>query len=106
MSNALRPTPGPSAPGVALGALVVVIAVKYVRRQRFIRRMRIARITPVELKRKLEASESLMIVDLRHSLDFDSDPVVIQGALHLSPEELEQRAREIPRDREIILYCT
>lgn len=92
--------------GLAFGALALYVAGKYIRRQRFIRRLRIARITPVELKRKLETGEALIIVDLRHSLDFEADSVVIPGAVHLSPEELEQRAQEIPRDREVILYCT
>lgn len=91
---------------IALGGLALYIWGKYFRRQRFIRHLRIARITPAELKRKLETGEALMVMDLRHALDVEADPVVIPGALHLSPEELERRAREIPRDREVILYCT
>jgi rhodanese-related sulfurtransferase len=45
-------------------------------------------------------------VDLRHPLDFRADPMMIPGAVHLSPEELERRSQEIPRDRDVILYCT
>lgn len=92
--------------GVAFGGLALYIAGKYIQRQRFIRRLRIARITPLELKRKLDTGEALMIVDLRHSLDFEADSVVVPGAVHLSPEELDQRSQEIPRDRDVILYCT
>jgi rhodanese-related sulfurtransferase len=47
-----------------------------------------------------------MIVDLRHTLDFAVDSVVIPGAVRVSPEELERRWQEIPRDRDVILYCT
>jgi membrane protein DedA with SNARE-associated domain len=82
-----------------LAALVVYVSVKYVRRQRFIRQLRIARVTPAELKAKLDAGDPLMIVDLRHSLDFAADPAVIPGAIHLTPDEVERRAAEIPRDR-------
>ncbi len=89
-----------------LGALVLYISVKYVRRQRFIRQLRIARITPAELRQKIDAGEPVMIVDLRHSLDFEADPALIPGAIHLTPDEIERRAGEIPRDREIVLYCT
>lgn len=32
--------------------------------------------------------------------------LVIPGAVHMSPEELERRSPEIPRDRDVILYCT
>jgi membrane protein DedA with SNARE-associated domain len=92
--------------GLAVGALVIYIVGKYIRRQRFIRHLRIARITPVELKRKLDAGEALMIVDLRHSLDFGADPMMVAGAVHLSPDELERRSQEIPRDRDVVLYCT
>ncbi|HJR51642.1 MAG TPA: VTT domain-containing protein [Gemmatimonadales bacterium] len=92
--------------GLVFGSLALYIAGKYIRRRRFIGRLRIARITPVELKRKLETGEMPMIVDLRHTVDFDTDPVVIPGAVHVSPEELERRWREIPLDRDVILYCT
>jgi membrane protein DedA with SNARE-associated domain len=89
-----------------LGALVLYVGVKYAKRQRFIRQLRIARITPAELKQKLDAGEPVMIVDLRHSLDFAADPAVIPGAIHLTPDEIERRAAEIPRDRQIVVYCT
>lgn len=91
---------------LVLGGLVFYVGVKYVRRQRFIRQLRIARISPAELKQKLDTGESVMIVDLRHSLDFAADPAVIPGAVHLTPDEIERRAAEIPRDREVVLYCT
>jgi rhodanese-related sulfurtransferase len=48
----------------------------------------------------------MMVVDLRHRVDFETEPSIIPGALHLTTEELEARHREIPRDREIVLYCT
>jgi hypothetical protein len=31
---------------------------------------------------------------------------IIPGALHLMIEELEARQQEVPRDRDIVLYCT
>lgn len=87
-------------------ALAGYITHKYIERQRFIRRLRIARITPLELQRKLEAGENVVVVDLRSSAAFEAEPAKLPGALHMSPEELEQRHGEIPRDREIVLYCT
>jgi len=87
-------------------ALAGYIAYKYIERQRFIRQLRIARITPLELQRKLEAGEPVVVVDLRSSAAFEAEPEKLPGALHLSPEELEQRHLEIPRDRDIVLYCT
>ena len=97
---------GSSAVALLVAALGGYVAWKYVARQRFLRRIRIARITPEDLKAKLDAGNDVMIVDLRARIDFDADPSIIPGALHLMTEELEARHREIPRDRDIVLYCT
>jgi membrane protein DedA with SNARE-associated domain len=89
-----------------LAALGSYIAWKYFNRQRFLHQLRIARITPEELKRRLDAREDVVVVDLRHSMDFEADPVTIPGAQHLNAEDLEAHSDLIPRDRDVILYCT
>lgn len=89
--------------GLALGAYVTW---KYVQRRRFIRSLRVARITPEELMTRIEAGEAPLIVDLRSATHVASDGLRIPGALHMHPEELEHRHREIPRDQEIVLYCS
>ena len=88
------------------GALAAYLGWKYFERQRFLHDLRVARITPEELLGKLDGGEEVVIVDLRHALDLQSDPVVIPGARHVVMEEFEQRHDIIPRDREIVLYCT
>ncbi len=88
------------------GGLAAYISWKYVERQRFLRELRIARISPQELKHKLNAGEAVQIVDLRHSLDFEANPLTLPGALHFDPEELEIHQEKIARDRDVILYCT
>jgi membrane protein DedA with SNARE-associated domain len=93
-----------------VGAVVVLLALwlvwKYVQRQRFIREIRMERIAPEELRRKLDAGEPVAIVDLRHRLDFEADPRTLPGALRFEAAELDERHREIPRDRDVVLYCT
>lgn len=88
---------------VVLGAY---IAIKYAQRQRFLRQLRVARIEPEDLHRKLAAGESTVIVDLRTALDAAAVPYTIPGALRLSPDELEARHAEISRDAELVLFCT
>lgn len=78
---------------------------KFYRRERFLHKLRIARITPEELKKKLDAGEDVLVVDLRHSLEFDANPETIPGALHVDAAELEEAHEVIPRDREIVLFC-
>ena len=89
--------------GAALGGYV---AWKFISRQRFLRKIRIARITPAELKAKLDRGEDILIVDVRDRIDFESEPTIIPGALHLTIEDMDSRHQEIPREREIVLYCT
>lgn len=97
--------------GEALGLLVVLafagyIVYKYTQRKRFMNDLRGARISPKELKGLLDSGEKIQIVDLRHAVEFEMDPITIPGALRLAPEELDAREQEILRDRDVVLYCT
>ena len=91
---------------ILIGALALYVLAKLWQRRRFIRRLRTARITPEELRKMLDGGEEVYIVDLRHTLDVEADPQHIPGAVVLSPDDLDARHQEIPRDRDIILYCT
>lgn len=88
------------------GALGIYLLAKYARRRRFLRSLRIARIAPEELKRMLDADEEIEIVDLRHSLEFEAEPYSLPGAVRIPVEEIDARHHAIPRDRDIVLYCT
>ena len=88
------------------GALAAYVLAKFWQRQRFLHVLRTSRITPEELKERLDSGEEIVIVDLRHALDVEAEPHHIPGALHLSPDDLEARHTEIPRDRDVVLYCT
>jgi hypothetical protein len=87
------------------GVLSIYILRKYFLRRRFFRQLFAARVTPEELKQKLDSGEDIMIIDVRHSLDFEADPYIIPGALRISSEQLESYP-EVPKDREVVVYCT
>jgi len=91
---------------VLAGSLAAYVLWKFIQRRRFLRRLRIARITPKELMDKLTAKENISIVDLRQPMDIEAFPQMIPGALRIAMEELEERHREIPRDRDVVLYCS
>ena len=91
---------------VLAGGLATYVLWKFIQRRRFIRRLRVARITPKELMDKLTAKENISIVDLRQPLDIEAFPQMIPGAIRIAMEEIEQRHKEIPRDRDIVLYCS
>ena len=92
---------------VVAGALASYVLVKFVNRERFLRSLRVARITPDELKRRLDAGDDrLLVVDTRSALDVTAAPYAIPGAIWITDEEIDRRHLEVPRDREIVLYCT
>lgn len=76
------------------------------RRHILLRNLVKARLEPEELKRQLDSGEQVYIVDLRHPLELVPDPFTLPGAIHVSPEALAARVKEIPRDRDVVLYCT
>jgi membrane protein DedA with SNARE-associated domain/rhodanese-related sulfurtransferase len=90
-----------------LAAVVLAgyIGYKYHQRRRFLRTLVIERITPEELKSRMSTDDKLLILDLRNQLDLNFDRVRIPGAFHVLPELLSQRG-DVPRDREVVLYCT
>ena len=91
---------------VAIAGLAGYIAWKWIVRRRFIRSLEMARIAPDELWRRMEAGEDITILDLRHASEVEADGAKVRGALRFAPEDLETKHHEIPRDRDIVLYCT
>jgi len=91
---------------VLAGSLAAYVLWKFIQRRRFLRGLRVARITPKELMDKLTAGENISIVDLRQPMDIEAFPQMIPGALRIAMEEIEDRHEEIPRDRDVVLYCS
>jgi adenylyltransferase/sulfurtransferase len=60
-------------------------------------------ITAVELKKKLDAGETPLIVDVREPMEYQINR--IEGSTLIPLGELPRRYQELPRDREIILQC-
>jgi membrane protein DedA with SNARE-associated domain len=92
---------------LAATALSAWIAYKYAARRRIFRELRMARITPDELRRRLDVGDpGLAIIDTRSALDVKRVPYLIRGAIWIQADEVERRRAELPRDQEIVLYCT
>src|SRR5437879_13706282 len=56
-----------------------------------------------ELLARLRAGEPLVVVDVRPAEEFQAAHVA--GAVSIPLAELEQRLRELPREREVVAYC-
>ena len=92
--------------GAAAIAFIAWLGWKYFDRARFIRSLRIGRVTADELHARMAAGVNVLVVDLRASIELQVDGFKVPGALRMSPEEVGRRHQEIPRDRDVILYCS
>jgi membrane protein DedA with SNARE-associated domain/rhodanese-related sulfurtransferase len=97
---------GNGALAVVAGVIAFYIGYKFLKRHRLLSELRMARISVDELHQKMEAGENLTILDLRSALERKENPASIRGALHMTMDEVEKRLPEIPRDRDIVLYCS
>jgi membrane protein DedA with SNARE-associated domain len=102
----LGPAIGPFVFEAGLVLLAGNVGFKYIQKQRFLRELDQARIAPKDLAQMIEKGESLVILDLRHPLDSVTDPRTLPGALRVLPDEVTARAQLLPKDQDIILYCT
>jgi membrane protein DedA with SNARE-associated domain/rhodanese-related sulfurtransferase len=93
---------------VALVAAVLVLYVvwKWWERRRFYALLRTARINVNELYRMMDAGEAPLVVDVRSPTAVLLDPRGIPGARHIPLHDIESHVRDLPRDREIVAYCT
>jgi membrane protein DedA with SNARE-associated domain/rhodanese-related sulfurtransferase len=96
---------------LVIGAVLAWQVWRLVKRQQFLSELRGLRLEPSQLQAmiddaKREGLDTPFIVDLRHPLDVLTDPMVLPGALRIGPDDLKLRKNLIPRDRDIVLYCT
>jgi 3-mercaptopyruvate sulfurtransferase SseA len=64
----------------------------------------VPRIAASALKERLDAGESVLIVDARSSDEYAE--AHIPGAISVPLSDLEARLDELPRDQDIVFYCT
>jgi membrane protein DedA with SNARE-associated domain/rhodanese-related sulfurtransferase len=88
------------------GVLAAYLGFKYWQRRRLLGELRMARITAAELRQMQESGQTVAVIDMRSSEELQSDPAIIEGAVHLSVEDVKQRRYTIQRDGEVVVYCS
>ena len=92
---------------IVLGVLLVAyVAFKWWERRSFYAMLRMARISVDELHRLMDAGHAPLVVDVRSPIARAMQPRRIPGAVHVALQEFDEHVKDLPRDREIILYCT
>lgn len=86
-----------------VGGLLLYVAFKYMQRRRVYRDLRIARIKPQELKRRMDDGEEVVIIDLRS--EFEQSEGHIPGSLRAEADDIETLIPAVV-NKEVVLYCS
>jgi membrane protein DedA with SNARE-associated domain len=97
---------GTGAIAIFAGLLVLFVAAKWWQRRRFYRMLRMARITAPELDALRRGGAEPVVLDVRSTAARFADPRRIPGARHLDLSNIDEKAADLPSDREVVLYCT
>jgi rhodanese-related sulfurtransferase len=82
------------------------LARRFARWEHFLHQFKLARITPEQLREKLNAGEDILLVDLQRRREAAVEPMAIPGAVRINPRRLEQyRNVDLSPSREVVLYC-
>jgi len=61
-------------------------------------------IAPTDLKSLIEQGV-VTVLDVRRKNDLDADTVRLPGAEWRNPEQMAEWSRDLPRDRDVVVYC-
>lgn len=62
----------------------------------------VPRISPEELKNRLDNGEPILVVDVRSTSSYETQHIA--GAISVPSYEVESRLDEFPRDQDLVLY--
>ena len=91
---------------VLLGLLALYVLYKWWQRYRFFRALDVARIGVDELYAQLGTASPPVVLDVRSQTARGIERRRIPGALLVPVQSVSVHAPRLPRDRDIILYCT
>lgn len=67
-------------------------------------RNEVPRITPEEVQDRIDKGDAILIVDSRSAASYADRHIA--GAISVPAGEVSSRLYELPKDQEIVLYCT
>ena len=62
-------------------------------------------ISPADLYEAIGTASAPLVIDVRRPDDFDADDVQIVGAIRRLPDQIDQRRREMPDNKQVVVYC-
>jgi rhodanese-related sulfurtransferase len=86
--------------------IATLLAVVLVKRTRDRHELEQYTITPEALHNSLASNHDVLVVDVRLPLDLLAHSVIIPGSQRLAPREVQENPSLLPKDRDVVVYCT
>ena len=97
---------------MSVAVIIVAVAVLcfatifWVKRTKNNRQLEGHSISAEELHSSISSGSKVLVFDVRQPLDILAYPELIPGAQRVPPEEVLQKPSIIPRDQDVVVYCT
>jgi membrane protein DedA with SNARE-associated domain len=93
---------------VVIAALVVYAVYRMVQFSKYSAYRVVPRVQVQELAMRLasEGTDRLLLVDVRSHGYYDAGVERIKGSIRIEPNNLEEEIKNLPKDKDIYLYCT
>ncbi|NJD61643.1 MAG: hypothetical protein FIA93_02875 [Deltaproteobacteria bacterium] len=91
---------------LVLGGIAAYVAWRAAFRYYLVHRYAVPRITPAELHGMVSKGEDVLVLDLRSDVSFEESSVMIPDAVRVRPATFHRVAHELPRNRDLVFYCT
>ncbi len=88
------------------GVVVLYVLIKLYQRHYLVKHYSVPKVDPTHLYEQIMSGEPVMVVDLRSEDAFMRADGGIPGARRIPPAEFDHHVGLLPKDREIVLYCT
>jgi|TARA_Y100000310_G_scaffold322399_1_gene381436 membrane protein DedA with SNARE-associated domain len=93
--------------GFILAAILLLyVGYKFQQRRVFLRSLRMRRMHPAEVHERLNDDDEVYVIDLRHGYDYEALPEMVPSAVRVPMEVIDRHYHRIPKESDIILYCS
>jgi membrane protein DedA with SNARE-associated domain len=89
-----------------LSGLAATVAWRIAYRFWLVKRYAAMRLEPEEVHRRMREGEEILVLDLRRDDDYAASDRMVAGAMRVRPASFPRHAHHLPRDRDLVFYCT
>jgi rhodanese-related sulfurtransferase len=92
---------------IVVGIAIMCFAIfAWAKRGKYERELERHSISAEELHSSMDTGQTVLIFDVRQALDLLAYPEQIPGAKRVPPEEVLEKPSIIPKDKDVVVYCT